>query len=86
MEIELYSARPFPVRNELAVLQIGPRMFLLSRYPDSGDTHVLIFFLTPQEFAALPNGDPVMVKYGVSDSGGDRWEFGALEKGQLDRR
>ncbi len=84
VEIELQSSRLFPARNELAVLRIGTRTFLRSRYPDSGDLHALILFLTSAEFAALTSGDPVTVGYGVG-GGGDRWDFGPLDKGRLDR-
>ena len=85
VEMELASARGFPVRNEIVVLHIGSQMFLRSRYAGDGDTHVLLFFLTPGEFAALASGDPVAVTYGTGEDGGDRWQFGALDKRQLDR-
>ena len=83
--MEVASPRAFPVRNEIVVLRIGSHRFQRSRYAADGDTHVLIFFLTSAEYAALATGDPVAVMYGAGDDGGDRWQFGALEKVQLDR-
>jgi hypothetical protein len=79
IDVELRSERPFPPRNEIAVLRIGTREFLLSRYPDSGDTHVLIFTLSVEEFAATSEGDPVALQYGRGEQP-DRWYFGPLNK------
>src|SRR5262249_34874095 len=53
VQIELYSSSGFPVRNEIAVLEIGGREFLLSQYPPDGNTRTLIFTLTSEEFAKL---------------------------------
>jgi hypothetical protein len=79
IEIEVRSERAFPVRNELTVLRIGSREFLLSRYPETGDTHVLIFTLTAEEFAATSAGDPVVVLYGRGEQV-NRWYIGPLDK------
>jgi len=79
VEIEVQSQRAFPVRDEITVLRIGMQEFLLSRYPDSGDTHVLIYTLTPEEFAALADGGLVSVQYGRDDRA-DRWDLGKLNK------
>ena len=84
MEIELRSDRAFPVRNEITVLRIGAREFLLSRYPESGDTHVLIFTLTPEEFSETQDGDSVVVQFGRGEQP-DRWAFGSLDKATLSR-
>ena len=82
VELEVQSQRAFPVRDEIAVLRIGTDEFLLSRYPDSGDTHVLIFTLTPREFAAVADGALVVVQYGRGDQT-DHWELGKLTKALL---
>ncbi|HVR89240.1 MAG TPA: hypothetical protein VHG53_06810 [Candidatus Limnocylindria bacterium] len=79
IEIEVRSERAFPVRDELTVLRIGSREFLLSRYPESGDTHVLIFTLSVDEFAATTAGDAVVVQYGRGEQL-DRWYLGRLDK------
>jgi len=79
IEIEVRSERTFPVRDEITVLRIGAREFLLSRYPDNGDTHVLIFTLSTDEFAATTAGDPVVVQYGQGEQP-DRWYLGRLDK------
>jgi hypothetical protein len=79
VELEVQSQRAFPVRNEITVLRIGTQEFLLSRYPETGDTHSLIFTLTPDEFAAVPDGAPVVVQYGRGDQT-DRWDLGKLNK------
>jgi hypothetical protein len=79
VELEVRSQPAFPVRNEITVLRIGTQEFLLSRYPEGGDTHVLIFTLTPEEFAAVSDGAPVNVQYGRGDQA-NRWELGKLNK------
>lgn len=79
VDVEVRSDREFPVRNEVTVLRIGERDFFLSRYPNNGDTHSLIFTLTPEEFAATRDGDTVVVQYGLGDQP-DRWDFGVLDK------
>lgn len=84
VELEVQSQRAFPVRDEITVLRIGTQEFLLSRYPESGDTHVLIFTLTPEEFAAVADGAPVVVQYGRGDQT-DRWDLGKLNKALLRR-
>lgn len=79
MELEVQSQRAFAVRNEIAVLRIGTEEFMLSRYPETGDTHILIFTLTSDEFAAVADGAPVVVQYGRGDQA-DRWDLGKLTK------
>ncbi len=83
VEIEVGSNQPFPVRNELPVLRMGEREFLLSRYPDNGDTKRLIFTLTEQDFAQIPSGEELWVQYGRSKST-LRWNFGPINKNRLD--
>lgn len=82
VEIEVVSGRPFPVRGELAVLRIGNREFDLSRYPDDGDTHVLIFTLSPAEWAAVQSGEEVTLQYGHGAP--PEWKLGRLDRRMLD--
>lgn len=80
VEIEVSSDVEFPVRNELVVLRVGARESTLSRYPESGDTHTLIFTLTLEEFAQIATGDLVTVYYGRGGETKERWNFGPLDK------
>jgi len=79
VEIELISQEPFPVRNALPVLRIGKQEFLLSRYPESGETTRLIFTLTRQEFDQVSSGDEVSLQYGRGRAD-TVWTFGRLDK------
>ena len=85
IEIELSSARQFPVRAQMVVLRIGEHEFVRSRYPADGRLNTLIFTLTPAEFATLSNGDPVRVQYGRGRavSPNWQWECGTLDKSLL---
>lgn len=83
VEIEVGSNQRFPVRNELPVLRIGKREFLLSRYPDNGDTKRLIFTLTDQDFAQVSSGEELWVQYGRNKST-LRWSFGSINKSRLE--
>jgi hypothetical protein len=77
-EVVVTSSVAFPVRDELAVLRIDDQMFALSRYPDDGDIHTLIFTLSSDQFAQINSGDPVTVQYGTDES--TQWYFGPLNK------
>ncbi len=82
VEIEVSSERPFPAINALVELQIGSRVFPLSRYKD-GRLNTLIFTLTLDEFAQTTNGDRVVVHYEPDSQG--HWDFGPLDKTQLSK-
>ena len=84
VEIEVTSDTGFPVRNELAVLRIGSQLISVTRYPDNGDTHTLIFTLSDQQFALTNSGDEVWVQYGVGEPN-VRWSFGRLNKTALEQ-
>lgn len=86
IEIVVWASNGFPVRNEIAVLHIGSKEFTLNRYPESGDTHTLIFTLTPEEFAQTATGDPVSIYYGRGGESNEQWNFGTLDKGLLDKK
>jgi hypothetical protein len=83
IEIQVSSSVPFPVRDELVVLRIGTRTFPAGRYK-GGDTHTLIFTLTPEEFGQTASGDDVVVQYGRKDSNA-LWRFGQLDKNRLNQ-
>ena len=85
VEIVVTSNVAFPTRDELSVLHIGDQNFTLSSYPESGDTHTLIFRLTNDEFAQLLEGANVVVQYGLGDEQPVRWLFGPLSKSQANR-
>ncbi len=83
IEVVVWASNGFPVRNEIAVLRIDSKEFMLSRYPESGDTQTLIFTLTPEEFAQTATGDLVTVQYGRGGESNEQWNFGTLDKGLL---
>jgi hypothetical protein len=83
VEIEVFSADEFPVRDQIMVLQVGAYQFYLSRYPN-GDLNTVVFTLTEDEFAGLTCGDPVTVQYGVGPPD-EVWQFGPLDKSILDQ-
>ena len=78
VEVEVASADPFPVRDALAELQVGQLVSSLSRYPDSGDTHTLIFTLTRDELTSVSSDDQAIVRYNPSN-GHDAWLIGSIE-------
>ena len=84
IEITLTSTRPFTVRDEGLLLQVGQATFTLSHSPADGDLNTIIFALTPSEFAATKTGDPVTA-YFESDAptSPDAWQFGKLDKSLL---
>ena len=83
IEIQLFSDDEFPVRDEIMVLQIAARQFFLSSYPN-GDLNTVVFTLTEEEFAAVSDGEPVIVQYGIAPSD-EVWQFGNLDKTILDQ-
>ena len=58
IEITLTSTRPFTVRDEGLLLQVGANTFTLSHSPTNGSLNTIIFVLTPAQFAATKTGDP----------------------------
>ena len=84
IEITLTSTRPFTVRDEGLLLQVGANTFTLSHSPTDGSLHTIIFALTPSQFAATKTGDPVTA-YFESDAptSPDAWQFGKLDKSLL---
>ncbi|MGI8836487.1 MAG: hypothetical protein ACR2H4_07590 [Pyrinomonadaceae bacterium] len=94
IEVEVYSDRAFPVLNAAVVLLVGERVFQGGGYGDTKG-HVLIFALTPKEFAKTKTGDDVIVTYQGADlkkvhdedSGQGKgrwvWKFGKLDKSKI---
>src|SRR5262249_48217989 len=78
IEIQLFSEDPFPVRDEIMVLQIGTPQFFLSGYPNA-DLNTVVFTLTEEEFAEVSSGEPVIVQYGIASSD-EVWQFDNLDK------
>jgi hypothetical protein len=78
VQIELKTARPFPVKDIPLQLQIGRRVFLNEL---SGDYtgRKLSLSLTPEMFAELEDGAEIMAFFDRSESG-DVWHFGPLNK------
>jgi hypothetical protein len=85
IEIEFGSNAEFEVRNEILIVQIGKKEFLGAGSPDGGNDR-LILRLTPEQFANINDGEPVIIKHGRGSQGlrGDR-KFGQLNKGMLDK-
>lgn len=77
-ELEVTSADPFPVRNALTVLEVGPVVSSLSRYPDSGDLHGLIFTLTRDQLNSVSSDDQAVVRFEPT-SGSDVWLIGSID-------
>ena len=99
IKIELYSDRIFPALNAAAVLVVGKHVFHGGGYGDT-EGHILVFTLTPQDFAKTKNGDELIVTYQGTDL--DRlkskgansddnnanlrvWRFGKLDKSKIDQ-
>ena len=77
VEIEVSSPHAFPVTNAMVVLQIGTKVFKVSEFKN-GDTHTLVFTLTPEEFSSTRDESLVTVHYDPDSQG--HWDFGFLEK------
>ena len=82
VDIQFTSNREFLPQGEMLVLQIGSAEFTNSRYPVTGETTTVTFTLTPDEFATVSQGDPIVVQYG-SGHGAAAWNFGHLDKNML---
>jgi len=75
VEIEVETNREFTVHDELFVMRIGGQESTLSRYPESGETHTLIFTFPSQILELV--GQSVIVQIGSTPSSQD-WFFGPL--------
>ena len=77
VEIEVYSPRAFPVAGPPPVLQIGSEVFKVVEFKN-GDSHTLIFTLTPDEFTNTRDESLITVRYEPDTQG--HWDFGFLVK------
>jgi hypothetical protein len=89
VHVELYSEQLFDGRNQIHSLRIGSHEFTNCSF--SLETHQTVFELTLREFAKTNSGDEVVVTYGASRRIKDKsllrdWEFGRLDKTEVDRR
>jgi hypothetical protein len=97
VEIEVHSSREFPVLDDVVVLRIGTKEFFLSKSPENGDLHTLIFMVPAADFSQLADGEPMSVGFGkgraaLPEQAADaaraatrRWDFGKLNKSQAGR-
>lgn len=81
VEVQLTTPVPFPVSNELLVMQVGDLEVVGGGY--GSDPKTLIFRMTAEEFSRAEDGKRIKVKYGRCSGGGTR--FGKLNKAQLDQ-
>lgn len=65
LELYVTTTSGFPVMDSLPVLNIENHLFYVSRYPSSGKTHTLIFTISDEAFAKLPNSGRAQVQYGL---------------------
>lgn len=79
--IALNSPAPFVVNDELPHLLLGDQSIDGAGYQDDGDTHNIVFKLTPDQYAAVQDGSPMKVQYG-KDIVSHEWQFGNLDKSQ----
>jgi hypothetical protein len=84
IEVELESATAFPVLDDLARLRVDGADVVLSRYADDGNTHRMVFTMSPDEFARIRDGATIKVRYGA-DQATREWNFGKLQKSALQR-
>ena len=80
VEIDINSDTIFPIRDESPILVMDGSMFRTSGY-HSGDLHSIYFVVDSASFAALPDGAPVTIQYGIR--GGESWDAGNLDKSML---
>jgi hypothetical protein len=71
-EVEVTSSEMFPARNALVELASGQVVVMLSRYPETGDLHSLIFIVSREQLANLSPTEPAVVRYNPSN-GQDVW-------------
>ena len=85
IELELYSSEGFALRAQRPILRIGDKEFTRSRYPADGGVDRLVFILTEEEFAALPDDADLTVRHGGRAPPTDGTRFGKLNKSLLSR-
>jgi hypothetical protein len=78
VQIELKTARPFPVKDIPLQLQIGKRVFLNELSGDYTGRNLNVS-LTPEMFLELEDGAEIIAFFDKPESG-DVWHFGPLNK------
>ena len=77
VKIELTSTDPLPVGDAPVILRIGSNFVLTGNLVD---LYHAAFTLTPMQYAATKDGDPVTLQKGLSKSPSQIWDFGKLNK------
>jgi hypothetical protein len=77
VKLEFASADPFPAGDAPLILKIGSSFILTGNLVD---LYHAVFTLTPEEFASVRDGDPVILQKGFSKNPSQIWDFGRLNK------
>lgn len=77
VKIEFTSTDPLPAGDAPVILRIGSNFVLTGNLVD---LYHAVFTLTPTEYAATKDGDPVILQKGLSNSPSQIWDFGRLNK------
>ncbi len=80
VEIELLTPRAFRAQDDRLVLDIGQVRAARSRHP-AGNLNRVVFTLDAGAFAAVANGERLLVRYASNDL--RQWDFGVLDKSRL---
>jgi hypothetical protein len=87
VEVEFASDQEFTPRDALIELHLGENVYSRSRAPSDGSLNRIIFVVPADEFASKVNdGDPVWIDYRGQQERGQTWNFGKLNKRQLDNK
>ena len=71
VEIEIAADRPLPVTDALPMLTIGGHLVRQSRFAEIAQSDRIIFTLTADQFAQLPDGAGMELRVGAR--AGWRW-------------
>jgi hypothetical protein len=84
VEVTVSSKDPFLVRDALLELQIGPVASSMSRYPDGGDLHTVVFGLTREQLADISAPDDIASVRFEPGAPGDVWAIGPLDPASVE--
>ena len=79
VEIEIAADRPLPVTDALPMLTIGKQLIRQSRFASTAQSNRIIFTLTAEQFAQLPDGATMELRMGAAR----RMALGKLNKAML---
>ncbi len=81
VQIQLKTARPFPIKDAPLQLQIGKKVFI-DELSGEYTGRKLTLSLTPEMFAELQDGDEIVASFGkqVGNESREVWHFGKLSK------